>query len=293
MANERIIRIQIDNSEDDDSTNASDSENKISKPMEQLTLKQGKPNIQVKSKPNIQEECLKEFENFEEHIECSLPSTNVPEKIILVIDRAQDEKITPFILHNKSFTPFSMLKRAVQIFIKLKHMINKNHEFAVVILNTNTVGWYLNFSNDIRRINSLLDKLGECEVEETFKLNSLFDEIFQNVELPDVRDNVSPPYLVRTILCYGRSYTVPALEFSEGIKKNLQHPYFVCDILMTHEPVDKDNHCKQIFDILQNVDKKGYSYFLPVGRDTRRLHTYIAKLLAHPFQRPHQKLQKV
>lgn len=171
-------------------------------------------------------------------------------------------------------------------------MINKQHEFAVILLSTNNAVWYLNFSNDIRRINALVDKLEECEVEDTFKMNSLFDEILENISLPDILDDLPPAYLIRTVIFYGRSYTLPRVEYTEEIKKLLQHPYFICDILLTHEPVDKSNHCNKIFQTLQNLDKKGYSYFFPVCRDVVRLHTCMAKLLAHPLQRSCQKLQK-
>lgn len=292
MSNERIIPIQLEYSQDEESNNSSESEKKISKPMEELSIKTGKPTIQVKAKPNVQEEYLKEFDVFEDHSKCTLPNANIPEKIILVIDQAQDENFTSFKLHNNLLTPLSMLKRAIQVFIKLKHMINKHHEYAVVILNTNNAGWYLNFSTDIRQINHFIDKLEQCEVEDTFNLTSLFDEILENISLPEVIDNVSPPYLVRTVIFYGRSYTLPVIKYTNEIRKLLQHPYFICDTLVTHEPVDKSNHCKKIFEVLQNVDKKGYSYFFPVCRDVRRLHTCIAKLLSHPLQRPSQKLQK-
>lgn len=292
MSKERIIPIQIENSEDEATQTGSDTENYISRPMEQLTIKSKKPNVQVKLKASIQEEYLKEFDVFEEQSKCTLPNANIPEKIILVIDQAQDENFTSFKLHNNSFTPLSMLKRAIHVFIKLKNMVNKNHEFAVIILNTNNAGWYLNFSTDIRRINALIDKLGECEVEDTFKLNYFFDEILENITLPEVVDDLPPPFLIRMILFYGRSYTLPKINFTKEIEHLLNHPYFICDVLMTHEPIDKGNHCKKIFEVLQNLDKKGYSYFFPVSRDVRRLHTCMAKLLAHPLQRTCQKLQK-
>lgn len=291
MSKERIIPIQIENSEDENSKNGSDTDKNISKPMEELTLKSKKANVQVKPKRNIQEEYLKEFDMFDENIQCTLPNANIPEKIIIVIDLAQDENFTPFNVQKNAFTPLSMLKRAIQVFIKLKHMINKYHEFALVFLNTNNAVWYLNFSTEVRRIINFLDKLNECEVEDTFKMNCVFEEILDNITPPEVIKDIPPPFLIRVVMFYGRSYTCPLMEFSENVKKLLEHPYFICDIIITHEPVDKSNHCKQIFESLQNLDKKSYSYFFPVGRDARRLHNSNAKLLAHPLQRPYQKVK--
>lgn len=270
----------------------SDSEQKISKPMEQLSIK----TVQVKTiqKTNVNDDYLREFDVFEEHNEYTLPNANVPEKLILVIDRAQDENYTPFIANNSKITPLSMLKRAIQIFIKLKHTINNYNEFAIVTLNENNAKWVLNFTGDMRKLRDALNKIDKCEVEDTFNLNSLFDEINENISVPEfVKPEIPPSHIVRTVIFYGRSYTIPKIQLNECIESLLENPYFICDVLMTHEPVESSNYCNKIFNVLQELDKKGLAYFFPVCRDSRRLHNCAAKLLAHPLQRPIQKLRKI
>ncbi|KAJ8948393.1 hypothetical protein NQ314_008433 [Rhamnusium bicolor] len=293
---EHIIPIIMEQDNNEENNPPSDSEQKISKPMEELSIKQNKPVIQVKTVPktNVHAEYLKEFDIFEERGEYSLPNENVPEKIILVIDRAQDENFTPFVTNNCTFTPLSMLKRAIHVFLKLKHTINKYNEFAIVVLNENNAKWILNFTSDMRKLRDAINRITECEVEDTFNLNSLFDELVNNITMPDtIKSEIPPSYIVRTVIFYGRSYTIPEIELDEKLENLLENPYFTCDVLMTHEPVDPSNHCNRIFTALQNLDKKGLAYFFPVCRDSRRLHNCAGKLLAHPLQRPVQKLQKI
>lgn len=292
---EHIIPITME--EDNEETSPpSDSEQKLAKPMEQLSIKTNKPTVQVKTiqKTNMHDEYLREFDVFEDRQKYTLPNANIPEKLILVIDRAQDENFTPFIANNSKFTPLSMLKRAIHLFIKLKHTINKYNEFAVITLNENNAKWILNFTTDMRKLKDVLNKIDKCEVEDTFNLNSLFDEINENISMPEVvRPEIPPSYIVRTVIFYGRSYTIPKIQLNECVENLLENPYFICDVLITHEPVESSNYCNKIFNVLQELDKKGLAYFFPVCRDSRRLHNCAAKLLAHPLQRPIQKLQKI
>ncbi|KAG5900071.1 hypothetical protein JTB14_016044 [Gonioctena quinquepunctata] len=282
---ERIIPIEIEND--------NENEPQLSEPMEQLAIEQKQPAapIQVKTmqKNKDFEKCIGDFDQFEERSKSTLLNANVPEKIILIIDRAQDDKCTQFITEKSKFTPLSMLRRAVHLFLKLKHMINKNHEFALVVLNENNASWLLDFTTDLRKLNSIIDRITQCHVEDAFNLNSLFTVISEHVELPE---GVAPRYIIRPIILYGRSYTVPNLEADANIENMLNNPYFIVDVLLTHEPVDKSNNCNKIFEALQNIDKKGLSYFFPVCRDSRMLHRSMSKLLAHPLQRPIQNIHK-
>ncbi|CAH1101282.1 unnamed protein product [Psylliodes chrysocephalus] len=253
------------------------------------------PKKTIKIKPFTEikdcEEYLRKYDEFEERNKYSLLNINVPEKIILVIDRAQDENCTNFTAGNARYTPMTMLRRCLHLFVKLKNNINKNHEFAIVLLNENDVTWAMPFTSDMRKVNNFIEKITLCEVEDTFDMNLLFEEILPNINVPE--EEIAPPYLIRMIIFYGRSYTIPKIEFNKEIKDLLKKPFFICDVLMTHEPADKSNHCNKIFDCLGNMDRKGISYFIPVGRNTLRLHNGMAKLLGHGLQRPIQKFLKI
>ncbi|XP_023017768.1 BRISC and BRCA1-A complex member 1 [Leptinotarsa decemlineata] len=289
---ERIIPIQIEQEETHD-----ENVIRLSEPMEQLVIEQGPVPVQIQEdeieENDDVEKYFKEFDLFEGRNEYSLISANVPEKIILIIDRAQDEKCTPFLTEKSKFSPLSMLRRIVKLFLKLKHMINADHEFALMVLNENDSSWQCDFTRDPKKLNYNIDRIKQCDVEDSFSLNSLFTEISNHVQLPDFDNQLPPRYIIRPIILYGRSYTIPALESNAEISKLLNNPYFVVDTLFTHEPVDRSNNCNKISECLQKIDQKGLSYFLPVGRDTSRLHKSMAKLLGHPLQRPVQKLQKI
>lgn len=224
--------------------------------------------------------------------ERSLPSYNLPEKIVIVIDTAQDEVSTDFQLSNgNSCTPLSMLKCAIEIFLHNKHSIDDNHEYALVILNENTASWILDFTNNIQDILKSLRNLEDCHTEDIFDLNSLFDVINKNIAIPCTKASlvVPPQYVVRAIMLYGRSFTVPQLTRTNEIDNILSSPYFTFDVLMTHEPPSADNNCNKIFKVFQNLDTKGFAYFFTVSRNVIALHTAMAKLLSHPLQRPVQK----
>lgn len=289
---ERIIPIKLETDDADNEIGSSDSEQKLAEPMEKLTIKRRKIRVKAAPKPLTPEKDLKEFDVFEKCKEINLSSSCIPEKIIFVIDRAQDEEFTPFETKDTAFTPLSMLKRALNIFLKLKVTMGKKHEYAVIVLNENNAELILNFTSDVRKIWNVIDKVTECQVEDTFSMNCVFEEILALVEVPEIIDAELPPeYMVRVIMLWNRSYTFPQLYRDDAIGKMLSNPYFICDVLMTHETIDKSNHCGKIFSLLQEIDIKGKSYFLPVARDTKRLHNCMARLLSHPLQRPLQKLQ--
>lgn len=266
------------------------------------TSKEKTPKVVIKRAPapiNKEHEYLKEFDVFEKRDEnnivsgFSYPSANVQERIVLVIDSAQDENYTPFTVGNQKYSPLTTIKRAVSIFIKLKLNINPCHQFAIIKMNEKNASKVQDFCSDFRKLNDCLNKITECQAEDIFDLNTVFD-LIQN-DLPAVgacESRLTTPYVLRTILFYGRSYTIPEIEITEKLDTFFKHPFSVCDILMTHEPIEISNHCQKIFDVLQTLDKKGISYFFPVGRDSKRMHRCSGKLLGHPFQRPIQKLIK-
>ncbi|CAG9863780.1 unnamed protein product [Phyllotreta striolata] len=202
------------------------------------------------------EEHLRKYDEFVAPDIYSLPSVNVQEKIILVIDRANDEHCTSFKSSDdttETFTPITMLKRALNLFLETKHSINKKHEYALILLNENDITWVLHFTSDVRKIRKAIDKITVCDVEDTFDMNLLFEQINDNVIVPE--DEI-PPYLIRTIIFYNRSYTIPKIEFSKPVLELLAKRYFICDVLYTHEKNDESNHCSRIFNCLEDMDKK-------------------------------------
>ncbi|NWV84863.1 BABA1 protein, partial [Dasyornis broadbenti] len=117
----------------------------------------------------------------------------------------------------------------------------------------------------------------------------------QKVELP-VTDNVQtipPPYVVRTILVFGRPGGQPPFPPGEPMKKMLQCPYFFFDVVYIHnglEEKEDESSWKDMYSFFSSLDTKGtnYKYEVALAGPAVELHNCMAKLLAHPLQRPFQ-----
>ncbi|KAH0625944.1 hypothetical protein JD844_034333 [Phrynosoma platyrhinos] len=144
-------------------------------------------------------------------------------------------------------------QKMIEMFVRTKHKIDKSHEFALVVVN-NDVTW-----------------------------------------LP-VTDNVQtipPPYVVRTILVYSRPACQPPVTVTDQMKKMLQCPYYFFDVLYLHngiEEKEEETSWKETFAFFSNLDTKGtnYKYEVSLTGPAVELHNCMAKLLAHPLQRPFQ-----
>ncbi|XP_065156525.1 BRISC and BRCA1-A complex member 1-like [Atheta coriaria] len=223
----------------------------------------------------------------------TLPAYNAPEKIIIVYDSAIDEVSTGFLMNNEKICPTVMLKRSLRFFLYNKQLIDPRHEFALVVIDDNSVVWLKDFTCHIDTIINALDEISACETEDILVLDNLFKLIGTKVKMPEIKENfnVPPPYVVRVLFTYGRSYTMPKLDYQlQEVFSLVSSPYFTFDILMTHEMPSTTNNCIKIFKDLQQIDCKGFAYFFPVGRSAAQLHLCIAKLLGHPLQRSVQRL---
>lgn len=257
-------------------------------------------NIKSDSSMEVEEDAVSvdvvETENDEVTIqipERSVMPCNQPEKIVLVVDTAVDENFSEFHLADGvSCTPLVMLKRGIEMFVLNKNAIDRRHQFALVVLNENAAIWILDFTNDVVKVLKYLQGLRECNAEDIFDLNSVFDVIEEEVSLDGLKvDSVIPPaFVVRVILFYARSYTLPELTMSEEVAGLLNSPYFTFDVLMTHEPPSADNNSAKIAKVLREIDIKGFGYFFSVARNAVDLFVGMAKLLSHPLQRPVQSI---
>ncbi|NWQ88793.1 BABA1 protein, partial [Burhinus bistriatus] len=121
----------------------------------------------------------------------------------------------------------------------------------------------------------------------------------QKIELP-VTENVQtipPPYVVRTILVFGRPGCQPQFSMSEHMKKMLQCPYFFFDVVYIHNGAEEKEdetswkvNAGRGMRPLRSLDTKGtnYKYEVSLAGPAVELHNCMAKLLAHPLQRPFQ-----
>lgn len=245
----------------------------------------------------VAEETHKEPEN---ELEVEIPERTVmpcnqPEKIVLVVDTALDEHCSEFkTQEGEAYSPLVMLKKGLQMFLFNKYKIDSRHQYAIIALNENEALWMLDFTSDVNKVLKVLHTLEECSAEDIFNLNSVFDVINEHVIVEPTREDlmIPPAYIVRAILFYARSYTIPQMKREKEVEELLSSPYFTFDVLMTHEPPNTDNNCAKISNALQNIDTKGFAYFFSVARNTYALYVAMAKLLSHPLQRPVQRVAK-
>ncbi|XP_076239507.1 BRISC and BRCA1-A complex member 1 [Calliopsis andreniformis] len=225
-----------------------------------------------------------------------LPSVNLPEKILFVIDTVREKNCTPFKLSTGAkYTPLFMIKRAIENFICIKSTIQRSHEYALMILNSQGALWISDFTNNIKSIVNQLDVFDEDILEDNEKscdFCQLFEQILSKLQClqPKKRIFVPPMFVTRVILIYSRSNCVPKFQTDKKwLEKVTENPYLFIDALYVHEPPCSDNLCEEIYKEVATLDTTNLSYILEVGRNAAKLHDNMAKLLAHPLQRPPQK----
>ncbi|XP_053312023.1 BRISC and BRCA1-A complex member 1 [Spea bombifrons] len=220
------------------------------------------------------------------------PRVNCPEKVIICLDLAEEmssQKLESF--NGSKANALNSSQKMIEMFVRTKHKIDKRHEFALVVAN-NEAMWLSGFTSDPREVCSCLYDL-ETNVCDSFNLEGLFNLIQQRTEFP-VTDNVQtipPPYVVRIILIYSRPASQPPLTLTENMKKMLQCPYFFFDVIYIHNGTEEDElSWKDVFEFFSSLDTKGtsYKYEVSITGPALELHNCMARLLAHPLQRPFQ-----
>ncbi|KAL0832601.1 hypothetical protein ABMA28_000799 [Loxostege sticticalis] len=235
---------------------------------------------------------------LQEHVIASfqkpnIPNVNVPERIILCLDICCEDNSLFRLGDGTTFTPINMIKRVLDFFLHSKHAINKRTEFALLIMKDNEACWLQNFTNNLKDIINVIDYIQreDC-TSDNYDFTSIFQILKQNVDIPEYKQGeciLPPPYVVRTIVLYGRSNCIPLIPLEDPYFMFLKkQPYFYIDILLAHEDDCALYKCEEIYDALQDLDN-GYSYVYEVSRNATKIHDCIAKLLAHPLQRPLQK----
>ncbi|KAJ8664335.1 hypothetical protein QAD02_005997 [Eretmocerus hayati] len=212
---------------------------------------------------------------------------NLSEKIVIVIDSAQESFSTPFEFESdKKMSCFQMFKRITEIFVCNKNFINKKHEFALMVLTPSDVQWKCDFTSDVDSFRKKLDTVQDTLVENSqkyFPLQNAFELVHQRLTRSKLltHDNI-----VRLIFLYSRSENFPKFNLADTIIEELaEGTNFFIDLIYVHEPSCSEHKCKEIFIELNKMKMHKTSYILEVARDAMELHRFMARLLAHPIQR--------
>ncbi|XP_069009361.1 BRISC and BRCA1-A complex member 1 isoform X2 [Embiotoca jacksoni] len=223
-----------------------------------------------------------------------VPRVNCPEKVIICLDLSEEMSLPKLESFNGSKTnALNISQKMIEMFVRTKHKIDKRHEFALVVINDDAL-WLSGFTSDPRELCSCLYDL-ETNVCESFNLEDLLNVIRQKIELP-LTENVQtipPPYVVRTVLIYSRHAGQLQFNPSEAVSKMLQSPYFFFDVVYLHNGVEEqgdETSWRDNYTSFCNLDTKGmcYRFEVSLSGPAIELHNCMAKLLAHPLQRPFQ-----
>lgn len=222
----------------------------------------------------------------------NIPELNLPEKIILVIDTVREQQCTPFKLGTgATFSPLYMIRRVVESFVGAKSTIQPGaHEYALMSLDSQGASWLCDYTSNIKTVVNHLESIAEDVLDEeqkTYDLGQLFEAIHARIAIPPMNQ---PMFVSRVILIYGRSNSIPKFHTGHKYLENLtENPCFFLDVLFVHEPASDDDMCEAVYAEIAALDTTSYSYIFEVGRNPANLHNNMAKLLAHPLQRPLQK----
>lgn len=223
-----------------------------------------------------------------------VPRVNCPEKVIICLDLSEEMSLPKLESFNGSKTnALNICQKMIEMFVRTKHKIDKRHEFALVVVNDDAL-WLSGFTSDPRELCSCLYDL-ETNVCESFNLEDLLNVIRQKIELPLMENvqTIPPPFVVRTLLIYSRHAGQLQFNPSEAFSKMLQSPYFFFDVVYLHNGVEDqgdETSWRDNYTSFCNLDSKGmcYRFEVSLGGPAIELHNCMAKLLAHPLQRPFQ-----
>lgn len=223
-----------------------------------------------------------------------VPRVNCPEKVIICLDLSEEMSLPKLESFNGSKTnALNISQKMIEMFVRTKHKIDKRHEFALVVVNDDAL-WLSGFTSDPRELCSCLYDL-ETNVCESFNLEDLLNVIRQKIELPMTENvqTVPPQYVVRTVLIYSRHAGPLQFNPSEAVNKMLQSPYFFFDVVYLHNGMEEqgdETSWRENYTSFCNLDSKGmcYRYEVSLCGPAIELHNCMAKLLAHPLQRPFQ-----
>ncbi|XP_051233273.1 BRISC and BRCA1-A complex member 1 [Dicentrarchus labrax] len=223
-----------------------------------------------------------------------VPRVNCPEKVIICLDLSEEMSLPKLESFNGSKTnALNICQKMIEMFVRTKHKIDKRHEFALVVVNDDAL-WLSGFTSDPRELCSCLYDL-ETNVCESFNLEDLLNVIRQKIELPSMENvqTIPPPFVVRTVLIYSRHTGQLQFNPSEAVGKMLQSPYFFFDVVYLHNGVEEqgdETSWRDNYTSFCNLDSKGmcYRFEVSLSGPAIELHNCMAKLLAHPLQRPFQ-----
>uniref|UniRef100_A0A6V7LHV7 BRISC and BRCA1-A complex member 1 n=1 Tax=Bracon brevicornis TaxID=1563983 RepID=A0A6V7LHV7_9HYME len=209
---------------------------------------------------------------------------NLPERVIFAVDTVREDDCTQFeIGSGAKFSPLTMIKRVIEVFICAKASFNRKHEFALMKLTERSAEWICDFTDNKKNLFNHLERIEDIQVSSETTADYDLTPCFEIVER-----NLPRTHLTRVVLIYTRSHCLPMFSDFQQYEMLMSLSKFFTDVLYVHERPTDDNECEDVYLKLGELDIRHDSYIYEVARNAATLHNTMAKLLAHPLQRPKQ-----
>lgn len=221
----------------------------------------------------------------------------LPEDILLCID-VGEEMAEPWDARTTAHlaTRLRAVKESLCCFVKQKLAFDRRHRFGVCLLS-HTANIILPFTSEDDIILAVIDSLGvvhdNLDGGATGQTGFNFDDLFPLLdEFVSVDEDCAPSRILRVVILYGRSYTVPTLSINPIL---LQRPHIYLDALYVHKKSNQEGVlCQETYDFfIEHFDVSDSlhgktAYFFEVASSSPRLYQHMMMLLAHPVQRDDQ-----
>lgn len=216
---------------------------------------------------------------------------NVKEKIVICLDLTEDEDESPLGVGDQSFSVDTVLRQAVQQFIRLKSSLSGDTEFALVGMLNSKAKWINEFSRDISNTDVGIFPTNKTSKPVEVNLDEIvFPILEENLQthLPTLSPDGLPSHVCQVIFIYKSSLRTPNVN---NVDFNMfKSPGVIFDVVYLHDIPSEENKVDIIFQNLSKLNVTGNSYLLELlNNQVTTIYNTISLLLAHPLQRPPQK----
>ncbi|KAI5705608.1 hypothetical protein M8J76_002198 [Diaphorina citri] len=219
----------------------------------------------------------------------SIP-VNVKEKIVICLDLTEDEGECPIGLGDQKLSVESVVRAAVNQFIKLKSSMRSDTEFALVGTLNSKAKWINPFTNDLSQVIQIFPTNKKSKPFTVNMDEYLFPILEENLQehLPTVMPDGILSHVCRVIIVYKSSVRIPVINSLNFSMFN--SPGVIFDVLYIHDIPSDENKVELIFQNLNGLNTSGNSYLLEVlNNQIIAIYNTMSILLAHPLQRAPQK----
>jgi hypothetical protein len=222
---------------------------------------------------------------------CTVLKLACPERVVFVLDmRCGNSRGEQF-------------KLAASTFVKMKSAMDARHEFALVAVCGDCPVWLCDFTRDA---SAFSDKVAALQADHQasnaqFDLTSVLQLVHTNGVAsalePEIKEHLghSPSFVLRLVLVYGQSATVPLLDSNCPIVADLMAArHFFLDAVFVHDKPTLDNCPQEIFDFLTSeLQTVNHSLSLFVETSVeRKIGQLVMSLISHPLLRLSQSDQQ-